>query len=306
MTITLTESMRAIFYAPFYAGFSLGAYEQEGLDVKLDRPDDPGGAAKAVLAGTADVVWGGPMNIMQNHNADPECGITGFCDVVTRDPFFLVGRTPKPDFRFSDLRGVTLGTVSEVPTPWMCLQDDIRRANIDPASLDRIGDRTMADNCAALRAGTLDVVQCFQPFVEQLVRDGAHVWYAAANRGPTTYTCFYALRQTIARDPQTMHKLTRALWRVERWIASHDRAAFAEQVAPFFPDLSHDLLSAAIGRYLDVGLWATSPVLPVVGFVRLKSCLLSGGFIQRDIPFDHVMDNSIARAVMAEGEPPDL
>ena len=38
MAITLFESLRAVFYAPFYAGFGLGAYAAEGLDIRLGRP----------------------------------------------------------------------------------------------------------------------------------------------------------------------------------------------------------------------------------------------------------------------------
>jgi NitT/TauT family transport system substrate-binding protein len=30
--------------------------------------------------------------------------------------------------------------VSEVPTPWLCLQEDLRQAGIDPAPLRREGE----------------------------------------------------------------------------------------------------------------------------------------------------------------------
>jgi len=72
---------------------------------------------------------------------------------VTRDPFFLVGREPRTDFDLRELAALRIGTVSEVPTPWLCLQDDLRRAGIDPATLDRVTNQTMAENTAALRAG---------------------------------------------------------------------------------------------------------------------------------------------------------
>lgn len=304
MTITLYESLRAVFYAPFYAAFSLGAYDDEELDIRFERPARPELASRGVLDGTTDIAWGGPLRILHAHDADPASSVVGFCDVVMRDPFFVVGREPKPDFRFRDLLGIRFGTVSEVPTPWLCLQDDIRRADIDPDRIERVTDQPMAANCDALRAGKLDAVQCFQPFVEQLVREGAHVWYAQASRGPTAYTCFYALRSTLTRDPTVATKLTRALWRVERWIAGNPPEALAEQVASFFPDLSHDLLSAAVGRYMKLGLWARDPRMSVVGFTRLKCGMLSGGYITRDTPFHHAIDNEIAAAVIAAGAPP--
>ena len=94
---------------------------------------------------------------------------------------------------------MTLATVSEVPTPWLCLQHDLRLAGIDPAGIRRVTGRTMAENMAALKAGTVDVIQVFEPFPSLLLAEGtAHVWYEAARRGPTSYTCFYARRGTLA------------------------------------------------------------------------------------------------------------
>jgi NitT/TauT family transport system substrate-binding protein len=302
----LYESQRAVFYAPFYAAFSMGAFTDENLDVRLERPQRPELAARGVLDGLTDAAWGGPMRIMEHHNAHADCGIVGFCEVVMRDPFMLVGRMPKPDFRMRDLLKVRMGVVSEVPTPWMCLQDDIRRAGIDPDQISRISDRGMADNCAALRAGELDVVQCFQPHIEQLLREGAHIWYASADRGPTTYTCFYALRSTIDKNPETMRGLTRAMWRVQRWIADHSGAELAEQVAGFFPNMSHEILCAALESYKRLNIWASDPRMSIVGYVRLKCALLSGGFIRRDVSYEHVIDNTIISSLMLEGVPPPL
>ncbi len=58
-------------------------------------------------------------------------------------------------------------TVSEVPTPWLCLQEDLRQAGLDPERLDRVPDRSMAENLEALRQGTIEAAQLFEPFVEQ-------------------------------------------------------------------------------------------------------------------------------------------
>jgi NitT/TauT family transport system substrate-binding protein len=135
------------------------------------------------------------MRVMETYQKVPACDIVCFAEVVTRDPFLLMGREPRPDFTLADLRSARLATVSEVPTPWLCLQHDLRLAGIDPASLARVADQTMARNVAALKAGEVDVIQVFEPFPSQLSAEGAaHVWYEAALRGPTSYTTFYARR----------------------------------------------------------------------------------------------------------------
>src|SRR5262245_57010941 len=187
----LIENFRAVFYAPFYAAAALGAYKAEGLEVELKAAAELGKALQAVSAGAGQVSWGGPLRIMAALDEDPECGYVAFCEVVGRDPFFLVGRKPNPGFAPEQLPRWTLGVVTEVPTPWICLQHDLRRSGIAPSTV-KFGPRcTMAENAAALRAGEVDVIQIFELYVQALVEEGAgHIWYAAAKRGPTSYTTF--------------------------------------------------------------------------------------------------------------------
>ena len=117
MPLTLFEPFRAVFYTPFYAAHALDAYGAEGLDVRMVTS----GAEVTVsglIAGDTDVTWGGPMRIQFTYDLQPNCGVVSFCEIVTRDPFFLVGREPRPDFQMSDLMNVRFGSVSEVNTPW--------------------------------------------------------------------------------------------------------------------------------------------------------------------------------------------
>ena len=46
--ITLSESFRALFYAPFYAAYATGAYAQQGVEVDLRPSSDPNRAAAAL------------------------------------------------------------------------------------------------------------------------------------------------------------------------------------------------------------------------------------------------------------------
>ena len=212
MAIRLSENFRALFYAPFYAAHAIGAYQAEGVDVTLVSSADPARTAAALRAGEIDVMWGGPLRVMLTHAQDPAADSVCFCDVIARDPFFIIGRKPRPEFQMSDLAGIRFGSVAEVPTPWLCLQDDMRRAGIDPATLNRRNGPTMAENAAALRGGALDAVQLFQPYAEELIASGAgHVWYAAADRGLTAYTVLVTRRALLEQRRDELLAMTRAM-----------------------------------------------------------------------------------------------
>ena len=152
MSVILQESLRGLLYAPYYAAMALGAYRGEGVAVDFVSATTPAEAPAGLFAGTVDVAWGGPMRVMQMYESRADCDLVCFGEVVTRDPFLLIGREPRPDFALADLYGKRVATVSEVPTPWLCLQEDLRRAGLDPDALPRVADRTMADNAAALAA----------------------------------------------------------------------------------------------------------------------------------------------------------
>jgi NitT/TauT family transport system substrate-binding protein len=301
MSVTLQENLRGLLYAPYYAALALGAYRREGVETVFVSAPAPAQAPVGLFAGTVDVAWGGPMRVMQMYETRPDSDLVCFGEVVTRDPFLLVGREPHPEFTLADLYGKRVATVSEVPTPWLCLQEDLRRAGLDPDALPRIADRNMVDNVGALRRGELDIVQLFEPFAEELIADGAgHLWYAAADRGPTAYTSFYARRSVLSARREEFKKLVRGLYRTQKWLHSQPPEALADAVQSFFPSVPPILLRAAVARYRALGIWGRNPIMPRAGYDRLKAGLISGSFVREGAPFESAVDNSLAEEVVRE------
>lgn len=306
MPIILQETLRGLLYAPYYVALTLGAYRREGLATEFVTAPSPSRAAAALFDGTADVAWGGPMRVMHTYDTRSDCDLVCFGEVVTRDPFLLIGAEPRPDFTFASLFGKRVATVSEVPTPWLCLQEDLRRAGLDPDALPRVADRPMADNVAGLRRGELDVVQLFQPFAEKLIAAGeGHLWYAAAARGQCSYTSFYTRRSVLAERRAELRKLVRGLYRTQKWLHASPPEALADVVQSFFPSVPQPLLRASIARYRTLGIWGRNPILPRSGYERLRASLLSARFVENAAPFEHAVDNSLAEEVVRE-DPPAL
>jgi NitT/TauT family transport system substrate-binding protein len=297
--LRLYENYRFVLYAPFYAAHATGAYEEEGLAVDLLPSPGPGQAEEALAAGEIDVLWMGPIRVMKHHDDQPGSPLVAFAEVVCRDPFSLVGSRPNPDFRLADLAGLRFASTAEVPTPWLCLEGDLREAGVDPARLDRIIGRSMAENVAALGDGSLDVAQLFEPFVEETVAGGGHVWLPASARGRTSYTVFVAHRARLERDPEPFRRMTRAIYKTQRRVAAEPPEALAGLIAPYFPALDRGVLTRALARYKGQGVWGNDPILPEDGFDRLRRALLGSGFLKRVVPYDECVDNSLAEEAIA-------
>jgi NitT/TauT family transport system substrate-binding protein len=295
MHVKLSENFRAVFYAPFYATHALGFYGAEGVDVELLSSPAPAAAAKGLLDGSIDISWGGPMRVMKAHDEDPRSPMVCFCEVAARDPFFLVGNGDPSAFRLADLLRLKLGTVSEVPTPWLCLQHDLRLQGVDPAHIDCVTGRTMAENLEALSRGELDVVQMFEPYVSMALAGGAgEILYAANSRGPTVYTTFLASHDSIRRNRAAFDAMVRATRRTLAWVVEHSAEELAEAVAPYYPHVPRELLASSLQRYRDAGLWARTPEVSREGFVRLADSLKSGGFISRTHSYEDCVDQSLS------------
>ncbi|MEA2929346.1 MAG: NitT/TauT family transport system substrate-binding protein [Hyphomicrobiales bacterium] len=297
MHVKLSENFRAVFYAPFYATHALGFYSSEGVEVDLLNSPAPAAAAAGLLDGSIDISWGGPMRVMKAHDDDPRSPMVCFCEVAARDPFLLVGKADRlkgdpSAFRLADLTRLKTGTVSEVPTPWLCLQHDLRLQGVDPTQIDRVTGRTMADNLEALRKDELDVAQMFEPYVSMAQQTGAAILYAASSRGPTVYTTFLATRDSIGRNRAAFDAMVRAIRRTLAWVAEHSAEELADAVAPYYPHVVRELLASSLRRYRDAGLWARTPELSRQGFARLADSLKSGGFVSRLHAYEDCVDHS--------------
>lgn len=298
--ITLQEPFRALFYAPFYAALARGAYEEQGVKVQLLSGTVPSLAKDSVLDGSADLAWGGPMRLLLAHDADAGCPLRLFGAVVMGDPFFLVGRDANPGFRLAQLAGLTLGTVSEVPTPWWTLQEDIRRAGLDPERIRRVTDATMAQNAAAVAEGRLDLAQVFEPIASMMERAGqGHVWFAQASRGPTSYTAFYAREDVIARRRPAFEAMVRGLAATLAWFAIASPEEIAATIARFFPELDQDLMAVAIARYRALEVWTTDPRFPPEALARLEAGMLSAGAIRRSPGYAGLVAEAVTEAALA-------
>jgi len=288
--LRLAENFRAVFYAPFYATLALGHFASEGLDVTLVDSGAPGGGPADLVKGSVDVTWGGPMRVMRYRDqGGPD--LVCFCEVVRRDPFYLVGRARAGSFDLRSLSELGLGSVSEVPTPWLCLQQDLRDLGIDPERLSRVTDRTMAANLAGLSRGDIDVAQVFEPFADEALSAGFAILYAQSSRGPTSYTTFTTTPERMHRNREGFTRMTRAMARMQTWLSGNTADELARAVASFFPSIPRNRLARSFQRYIEARLWADDTDVSRDGFARLGMSLRSGGFIANLPQYDACVVN---------------
>lgn len=275
IVIRLRENLRALFYAPYYVAHELDLFTTAGVEVALEPSNNPLDTAAQLLAGEVDIVWGGPLRVLRILDEDPSADLVCFGEVVGRDPFLVVARDDRP---IEDLR---LGVVSEVVTPWICLQQDLRDQGVDIDSMDVESGSTMEENLAAFTRGDLDGFQAFQPYVEAAVTNVPDArLHAAAQRGPTAYTCFYSTHAMLAARQAEFEAMAGAMRDAVAWVLARPGVESAKVIRQWFPNLDVELAGMAIDRYRDLGIYNTSGELSREGFDRLALSMRNAGFIQ--------------------------
>ena len=294
------------FYTPFYtplaAGAALGHFREEGLDVRWQPAASFGkSTVQAVLDGSIEISLGGLMRSFDLADREGRL-LPHFAEVCSRSGFFLLGRAPMPGFRWSDLVGKTVIGFAEAPTPWQCMLTVLRRNGVDPAAVRIERERPVAEALAAFRAGHGDFFEQTQPIVEQMLADGeAHLVASMGEAtGPVPFTSYMTTPEFLRREPETVLRFTRALYRTQRWLAAHDAKAIAATIAPGFPDIEPAILERAVGRFSRQHTWSRDPILRRPGFDYLREILQSGGFITKTHRYEDLVDTSIAGRAVQE------
>jgi NitT/TauT family transport system substrate-binding protein len=290
------------FYAPLAAGAALGHFREEGLDVRWQPAAAFGkSAVQALLDGSIEITLSG---LMRSFDLADREGILlpHFAEVCSRSGFFLLGRKPMPGFKWSDVAGKTVIGFAEAPTPWQCMLTVLRRNGVDPATVRIERDRPVPEALAAFRAGHGDLFEQTQPIVEQLLAGGeAHVVASMGEEtGPVPFTSYMTTPEFLRREPDTVLRFTRALYRTQLWLAAHDAKTVAEAIARDFPEIEPRILEHAVGRFLKQDTWARDPVLRRPGFDYLQEILQSGGFIRKTHRYEDLVDTAIAESAVRE------
>ena len=296
------------FYTPFYmplaAGAALGHFREEGLEVKWMTAAAFGkSTVDAVLDGSIEISLGGLMRSFALADRGGPI-LPHFAEVCSRSGFFLVSRRPMPGFRWTDLVGKTVISFAEAPPPWQCMLTVLRRNGVDPATVRIEREGPGPEALAAVRAGRGDFFEQTQPIIEQMLASGeAHLVASMGEAtGPVPFTSYMTTRDFLRREPDTVLRFTRAVYRTQRWLSGQDAKAIADAVAPGFPDIDRGILERAVGRFSKQGTWPGDPVLRRPGFDYLQDILRSGGFITGTHRYEDLVDAAIAERAVAELE----
>lgn len=106
--VTLNEVAHSIFYAPQYAAYELGYFQEEGIDLTIENAFGADKVMTALISGNADIGFAGSESSIYVYAEGQEDYAVNFAQLTQRAGNFLVSRTEDPDFKWDDLKGQTV------------------------------------------------------------------------------------------------------------------------------------------------------------------------------------------------------
>lgn len=297
--VTLCEVTHSVFYAPQYVALSQGYFKEEGLAVELSTGEGADKVMAAVLSGSIDIGFAGPEASIYVYAEGRDNAPRVFAQMTQRDGSFLVARQKTDAFTWDQLKGRTVlpGRVGGVPYMTLCYV--LKHTGKLNLSTDLTLDSSIqyALMTSAFVSGTGDYVTAFEPTASTLEKNGQGYVVASVGEagGDIPYTAYFAADSYLTGHPDTVQAFTNAVYKGQRYVASHSAEDIARAVAPYFADTELSLLVSAIERYKSIDAWCANPLLTETSYRRLQTIMIEAGELKEYVPYAPVVNTVFAQ-----------
>ncbi len=295
--VRLNEVTHSVFYAPLYVAIDLGYFEEEGLELEITTGQGADKVMTALLSGQADIAFMGPEATIYVYNEGQEDYAVSFAQLTQCDGSFLVAREPDPDFTWDKVRGATIIGGRAGGMPLMTLEYVLKKNGIIPGEdVEVLTHIQFALMAGAFTGGEGDYVTLFEPVAATLELEGSGFVVASVGEdsGRVPYTVFAARKSYMESNPEIIQSFTNAIYRAQIWVQEHSPSEIAAAIAPAFPEVDLEVLTAVAQRYKEIDAWAHSPVFTAESFDRLQDIMETAGELEQRAPYDKLVTNSFA------------
>nr|WP_242846746.1 ABC transporter substrate-binding protein [Clostridium homopropionicum] len=274
--VKLNEVVRSVFYAPMYVALNEGFFKDEGLDIELSTGQGADKTMQQVLSGSSDIGFSGPEQVVYIYNQKRKDLPIVFAQLTQTDGSFLVGRNPEKDFDWKSLKGKTVIGGRPGGVPQMALEYVLKKNGLEPGKdVTFITNLDFTATAGAFKAGTGDYVALFEPTGSMLEKDKSGYIVASVGKeaGNIAYTCFYATKSYMEKNPEVIQKFTNAIYKGQLWVTNHSDEEVAKSIQSFFPGSDLSILTNVIKNYRSINAFAEDPTLKEADLNKLMDII---------------------------------
>ncbi len=280
-----------------YVAIERGLFKRYGLDVEVVEFRGDATHTKALLAGEADAsIMGATAAIV---SASKGAKIRAWFVPQPVTPYHFVARK-EAGATLQALVGKNVGVSGIGAISYHIPRIVLERSGVDPEKLKYIAVGSPADRFKALLAGKIDATVVRTIEAAKLAQYPEIVTLAQVSKVlpeiPDNF--LMAKEEYIAKNPETMYKLTRALLEANRWMAAN-KAGMIQMAATVLKDETPEVLSRAYDL-MDPRLWGVNGDITEGQYKFTVDFLLQVGYLKEPVPFDQFFDRRFLDRVLSE------
>ena len=297
--VKLNEVVRSIFYAPMYAAISEGFFKEEGIEIDLSTGQGADKTMQQVLSKSVDIGFCGPEQVIYIYNQKREDYPVIFAQLTQKDGAFLVGKNNEANFKWESLKGKTVIGGRPGGVPEMAFEYVLKNHGLKPGvNVNIITNLAFTATSGAFKGGTGNYVTLFEPTASMMKKDnsGHIVASVGESAGTIPYTCFFATKSYIEKNPEMMQKFTNAIYKGQKWVNSHSDKEVSNSIKPFFTGADEAVLTESIKNYRKINAFSPNPILKSEDLSRLMDIIQSykANLIPARPPFDKIINNTFS------------
>ena len=298
--IRLNEVTHSVFYAPLYLAIENGYFEDEGLKIELTNGGGADNSMTALLSKTADIGLMGPETVIYVYNQNKADYPKVFGQLTQKDGSFLVSRVSEPNFDWNNLRNKEILAGRKGGVPAMTFEYVMNNLNMQNG-IDFTMNFDVQFNLmtSAFLGGTADYCTVFEPTASEYEASGK--WHIVASVGEKSgeipYTSFIALGSYIKNNQDKLESFMKALKKAHDFMQTHTEYEVAEAIVKQFPSTTIKSIETSIKSYKRIDAWKTDLQATEDSFTRLQDIMQNAGELSNRVPFNKIVDNSIAKKV---------
>lgn len=302
--IRLNEVTRSIFYAPMYAAINQGFFKEEGIDIELTTGQGADKTMQQLLSGNADIGFSGPEQVLYIYNQKRDDYPIVFAQLTQKDGSFLVSRKDEPNFKWESLKGKKVIGGRPGGMPQMALEYVLRNHGINvKTDMEMITNIAFGVVPAAFKGGTGEYAAIFEPTASMIVKEqGGSIHSVGEAAGTLPYTCFYATKSYMEKNPVTIEKFTRAIYKGQLWVSKNKDEDIVKAIKSFFPDTDEALMIQVVKNYKQIDAFSKTPILQKADMTRLMDIVQSYDpeLLKERPPYEKVVNNDFGEKVVKE------
>lgn len=258
---------------------------------------------QAVLSKSADIGFCGPEQTIYINNQGREDYPVLFAQLTQKDGSFLVGRTKDNNFKWENIKGKDFIGGRPGGVPAMALEYAMKQNKIDPKTdVNMVTNIDFAATAGAFKGGTGDYVALFEPTASVLAKEGTGAILASVGdeSGLIPYTCYFATKSYMDKNPKVIENFTKAIYKGQIWFFSHSTEETADSIMQYFPGTDKETIMTVIDNYKNIDALAHTPEIKEENLDRLMNIIsdYDSNLMPQRPEFTKIVDNSyVQRAV---------